>query len=109
MTQTNQKPLRYSQKSDVSSSCVSFLDINHCHSPFQIIDELYGLDFDGPHPSEEYDGPTSCYGTSSVEVPQTKIAVTTEAQQQLRTINPLRDSEVYGVEINAEVMQILSK
>ncbi|CAH3153281.1 unnamed protein product, partial [Pocillopora meandrina] len=39
--------------------------------------------------SEEYDGPISSNGTPSVEVPQTEMAITTEAQQQLRTINPL--------------------
>ena len=58
--------------------------------------------------SEEYDGPISSNGTPSVEVPQTEMAITTEAQQQLRTINPLRDSEVYGVVIYAEVLQIPS-
>ena len=72
------------------------------------MDELYGIDFYGPHPSEEYEGPISSNGTSSVEVPQTEMAITTEAQQQLRTINPLLDSEVYGVDIYAEVLQILS-
>ena len=56
--------------------------------------------------SEEYDGPISSNGTPSV--PQTEMAITTEAQQQLRTINPLWDSEVYGVDIYAEVLQILS-
>ena len=35
------------------------------------------------------------------------IAVTAEAQQ-LRTINPLQDSVVYGVDIYAEGFQILS-
>ena len=58
--------------------------------------------------SEEYDGPISSNGTPSVEVPQTEIAITTEVQQQLRTINPLWNSEVYGVDIYAEVLQILS-
>ena len=53
------------------------------------MDELYGIDYYGPHPSEEYEGPISSNGTSSVEVPQTETAITTEAQQQLRTINPL--------------------
>ncbi|KAL9966237.1 hypothetical protein ACROYT_G024284 [Oculina patagonica] len=74
----------------------------------EIIDELYGVDFDGPHPSEEYDGPIFSNETSSVEVPQTEMPITEEARQQLRTINPLRDSEVYGVDIYAEVLQILS-
>ena len=36
------------------------------------------------------------------------MAITSEAQQQLRTINPLRDSEVYGIVIYAEVLQIPS-
>ena len=36
------------------------------------------------------------------------MAITSEAQQQLRTINPLRESEVYSVVIYAEVLQIPS-
>lgn len=52
--------------------------MNHYPFPFQIIDELYGVDFDGPHPSEEYDGPISSSETSSVEVPQTEMPITTE-------------------------------
>ena len=94
--------------STVYESCLSLFGIHHCSFPFQIIDELYGVDFDGPHPSEEYDSSISSDETSSVEVPQTEMAITEEAHQQLRTINPLRDSEVYGVDIYAEVCQILS-
>ena len=52
--------------------------------------------------------PISSNGTSSVEVPQTEMPITAEADQQLRTLNPLRDSEVCGVDIYAEVLQILS-
>ena len=36
------------------------------------------------------------------------MAITSEAQQQLRTVNPQRDSEVYGVVIYTEVLQIPS-
>ena len=43
-----------------------------------------------------------------MEVPQTEMPITAEADQQLRTVNPLRDSEVFGVEIYAEELQILS-
>lgn len=55
-------------ETNVSSSYLSFLEMNHCPFPFQIIDELYGVYFDGPHPSEEYDGPISSNGSSSVKV-----------------------------------------
>lgn len=43
-----------------------------------------------------------------MEVPQTEMPITAEADQQLRTLNPLQDSEVCGVDIYAEVLQILS-
>ena len=86
---------------------VLMFKIDHCPFPFQIVDEHYGTDFDGPHPAEEYDGPSN--ETSSVEVPVTEMPITQEAYQQVtRTINPLRDSAFYGVDIYAEVLQIVS-
>ena len=87
---------------------VTAVHVDHYPFCFKIFDDLYGVDFNGPHPSEEYDGPISSNGTSSVEVPQTEMPITAEADQQLRTLNPLRDSEVCGVDIYAEVLQILS-
>ena len=96
-------------ETDVLVLCLSLLKIDHCSFPFQIVDELYGIDFNGPHPAEEYDGPSPSNETSSVEVPQTEMPITQEAYQHLRrTINPLRDSEFYGVDIYAEVLQIFS-
>ena len=95
-------------ETDVPAPCLAFSEMNHYPFPFQIIDELYGVDFDGPHPSEEYDGPISSSETSSVEVPQTEMPITTEVRHQLRTINPLEESEVYGVDIYLEVLEILS-
>ena len=75
-------------------------NVNKCRClfPFQLVDEHYGIEFDGPSTN-----------TSSVEVPQTEMPITQEAYLHLsRTINPLRDSEFYGVDIFAEVLQRIS-
>lgn len=75
--------------------------------PFSLVNEQYGIDFDGPHPTEEFDGPST--NTLSVEVPQTEMPITQEAYLHLsRTIIPLRVSEFYGVDIFAEVLQCIS-
>ena len=84
-------------------------NVNKCRClfPFQLVNEHYDIDFDGPHPTEEFDGPST--NTSSVEVQQTEMPITQEAYLHLsRTINPLRDSEFYGVDIFAEVLQHVS-
>ena len=71
---------------------------------FQAVGEDYGIDFDDPHPSEEYDG------LSSVEVPETEIPITQEAYQQpSRSINPLRDSEFYDIDIYSDVLQFITQ
>ena len=81
---------------------------SHCPFSFQTVDEHYGIDFDGPHPAEEHDGPNS--EAASVEVPQIAMPITQGTYEQLsRTINPLRDSEFYGVDIYADVLQIINE
>ena len=80
--------------------------VNQYPYSFHIVDD-YGIDFDGPHPAEEYDGPSN--ETSSVQVPVTEMSISQEDYQQLATsINPLRESEFYGVDIYADVLQIVS-
>ena len=70
---------------------------------------MFGIDFDGPQPAEEIDGEMSCNETTSVEVPQTEIPIAQEAFHELsRSINPLRESEFYGVDIYLEVLQFLT-
>ncbi|XP_068712785.1 uncharacterized protein [Montipora foliosa] len=70
------------------------LEFNHPET----VDEHYGIDFDGPHPAEEHYSPNS--EAASVEVPQIAMPITQGTYEQLRrTINPLRDSEFYGVDI----------
>ena len=73
----------------------------------QVVED-YGIDFDGSHPTEEFDGPVSFNEITSVEVPQTEMSITQEAYQQLsRSINPLRDSEFNGVDIYLEVLRFV--
>lgn len=80
--------------------------VNQYTFSFQIVDDYYGIDYDGPHPSEEYDGPSN--ETSSVEVPVTEMSVSQKDYQRVATsINPLRESEFYGVDIYADVLQIV--
>ena len=70
---------------------------------------MFGIDFDGPQPAEEIDGEMSCNESTSVEVPQTELPIAQEAFHELsRSINPLRESEFYGVDIYSEVLQFLT-
>ena len=78
--------------------------VNQYTFSFQIVDD-YGIDYDGPHPSQEYDGPSN----ETVEVPVTEMSISQEDYQRLATsINPLRESDFYGVDIYADVLQIVS-
>ena len=77
---------------------------------FQAVGEDYGIDFDGPHPSEQHDGPVPGDEISSVEVPEIEIPITQEAYQQpSRSINPLRDSEFYDIDIYSDVLQFITQ
>ena len=70
---------------------------------------MFGIDFDGPQPAEEIDGEMSCNESTSVEVPQAELPIAQEAFHELsRSINPLRESEFYGVDIYSEVLQFLT-
>lgn len=81
--------------------------VNQYQFSFQIVDDYYGIDYDGPHPAEEYDGPSN--ETSSVEVPVTEMSPSQEDYQRLATsINPLCESQFYGVNIYVDVLQIVS-
>lgn len=66
----------------------------------QVIDDDYGIDVDGPVPLEDRD--------EYVDVPPTVINLGQNFQQQLQvTIDPLRDSDCYGVDIYLEVLFLL--
>lgn len=87
--------------------------IKHINNLFQFIfqsAERYGIDFEGPQPTEEFDGPyTNSDETIAVEVPHTEMPMTPEAYDELsHSINPLRNSEFHGVDIYLEVLQFLT-
>ena len=59
----------------------------------------YGIDPDGPAPSEEWDGPIND-DVATVEVPPTECPLEHATWQLLSaSIDPLRDSDVNGVDI----------
>ncbi|XP_073237665.1 uncharacterized protein [Porites lutea] len=68
----------------------------------QVIDDDYGTDVDGPVPLEDHD--------EYVDVPPTVINLGQNFQQQLQvTIDPLRDSDCYGVDIYLECIRLSNK
>ena len=79
-----------------------------CHFWVLQVFANYGIDFDGPLPSDEFDGTLSLNETEHVAVPQNEMSITSDTYHQLsRSINPLRDSEFYGVDIYLEVLQFV--
>ncbi len=59
---------------------------------------LYGIDYDGPHPSEDFDGPGCYEETASVVVPQTEVQLADLVYQELtQTVNPLSDRMFMGL------------
>ena len=68
--------------------------------------DLYGIDYDGPLPEDNFDGCTSYDdGAASVSVPGTENPLAYEAFQELtESVNPLCESDVYGVDIYSEVL-----
>lgn len=64
------------------------------------MDDDYGIDVDGPVSLEDHD--------EYVDIPPTVINLGQNFQQQLQvTIDPLRDSDSYGVDIYLEVLFLL--
>lgn len=59
----------------------------------------YGIDHDGPLPGES---------TDIVEVPETRCPLGAEQSQELaQSINPLRQSENFGIDTFQEVVQFI--
>ena len=65
--------------------------------------QLYGIDWDGPLPQgEEMD-------VDSVEVPETACPLSQEHFNELvATINPLRESNTYGIDIYLETLEFVN-
>ena len=68
--------------------------------------DAYGIDYEGPLPSERIDGET--WNENSVEVPEIACPVSDAQVQQLRTIiNPLGASSSYGIDIYVRTVQLV--
>ena len=76
---------------------------------FQVA-HLYGIDYDGPYLTEEFNGTDSYDEIASVVVPETEVSLTELVYQELtQTINPLGNSDVYGVDIYLQVLEFLNQ
>ena len=73
---------------------------------FQEDNENYGVDWDGPVPNNDKDLNIHPDG---IEVPVTYVPINEEDYSVLREqIDPLRDSELYGVDIYLEVLSFIA-
>ena len=73
---------------------------------FQEDNENYGVDWDGPVPNNDEDLNIHPDG---IEVPVTYVPINEEDYSVLREqIDPLRDSELYGVDIYLEVLSFIA-
>lgn len=67
--------------------------------------ESYGIDWEGPPPSPEWHE-----SVESVEVPDTVIALSENDKLELVTaVDPLRGSDVNGIDIYLEVLDFLQQ
>ena len=73
---------------------------------FQSEIDAYGIDLDGPAPSEEWNGPIND-DVGTVEVPSTECPLQNETWELLSaTIDPL-SSDVHGVDIYLETIRLI--
>ena len=81
--------------------------MSSCH--WQVSFNDYGIDWDGPLPGQEWDGSHEEDDTN-IAVPSTPCPLRQQELEQLqRIVNPLRDSQYYGVDIYMEVVYILEQ
>ena len=74
---------------------------------FQSEIDAYGIDLDGPAPSEEWNGPIND-DVGTVEVPSTECPLQNETWELLSaSIDPLSDSDVNGVDIYLETVRFI--
>lgn len=70
---------------------------------FQEEFERYGIDWDGPLPEE------ATSGEAIVEVPETGCPLSPEQHQELlNSIDPLRESESFGIDIYMETVRFVN-
>ena len=85
--------------------------ICHCNAILNCQVDLngYGIDWDGPLPSQEWDGQHQD-DNRTVEVPCTLFPLSQHVLEHLqRTIDPLRNTQYHGVDIYMEVVCILEQ
>lgn len=71
--------------------------------------EDYGIDWEGPAPSEAWDGPL-CSTDESVVIPQTSLPFALETYVELaRTIDPCQYSEFQGVDIYIQTLTFIER
>ena len=70
----------------------------------------FGVDWEGPTPSSEWDGPIPNELCELVEVPETELPLSNEDYIELRnTINPLQDSEYHGVDLYIQTLSLIAE
>ena len=76
---------------------------------WQVSLDDYGIDWDGPLPTQEWDGSHE-ENSNNVEVLSTQFPFCQqEVEQMQRIIDPLRDSQYCGVDIYMEVVYLLEQ
>ena len=71
--------------------------------------ENYGIDWQGPSPSEEWDGPLGSTD-QSVVIPETTLPRSLETYEELaRTVDPCKYSEFQGVDIYIQTLSFIER
>lgn len=72
----------------------------------EIFDEnsTYGIDWDGPSPQEEWDGPLDGVDVPSIPCPLQEV----DLQRLKISINPLAESDCYGSDIYLRVLSFVN-
>lgn len=70
----------------------------------------FGIDWEGPTPSNEWDGSSPNETAGSVEVPDTRIPLSNDEYTELsQTVNPLQDSEYHGVDLYLNTLAFIAE
>ena len=68
----------------------------------------FGIDYDGPLPSNEYDGDT--WNDFSVQVPEIPCPLSNTAFNRMKcAVDPLEESSCYGIDIYIKSLEIVDE
>ena len=68
----------------------------------------FGVDYDGPLPSNEYDG--EIWGDLSVQVPEIPCPLDDAAFNRMKSaVNPVEESSCYGIDVYAKSLEIMDE